>query len=268
MSITSILTKLRVEHSNPVNYYLRAENEEVNFNKLIGSQISLTFSGEIFCLGCGQKTKKSFGQGYCFKCFSTSPENEECVLRPELCQAHLGIARDIEYAKEHCLKDHFVYLASSSEIKVGVTRMSQIPTRWIDQGASYAIKIAQTPNRFLAGQIEVALKNHFTDKTNWRAMLSNKIIIDPQFISSIEKIKAVLSHDLKQFLLENESPLAIQYPVNQYPVKVNSVSFDNLNEIGGILHGIKGQYLLLDGDRVLNIRKHGGYKVILNAKSQ
>jgi len=265
MNVTTVLTKLRVEHTNPVNYYLRTENEEIYLNKFIGTQVSLNYSGEIFCISCGRKTNKSFGQGYCYPCFSTSPENEECVLRPELCQAHLGIARDMEYAKEHCLKDHFVYLAASSEIKVGVTRMSQIPTRWIDQGASSAIKIACTPNRFLAGQIEVSLKKHFTDKTNWRAMLTNKIIVNPNFGSSIEIINSVLEPDLKQFLLKGEFINEIHYPVNQYPEKVNSVSFDNEAQINGVLMGIKGQYLIFDGGRAINIRKHSGYKVSVNA---
>ena len=261
MDATTVLTKLRVEHTNPINYYLKTENEEIHLNKFIGEHISLSYSGEIFCIACGRKTNKSFGQGYCYPCFSTSPENEECVLRPELCQAHLGIARDIDYAREHCLKDHFVYLAASSEIKVGVTRMSQIPTRWIDQGASSAIKIACTPNRFLAGQIEVSLKKHFTDKTNWRAMLTNKIIINPDFRNAIELINSVLDTNLKQYLLHNELVNEIHYPVNQFPLKVNSVSFDNETLIEGLLMGIKGQYLILDQGRVLNIRKHSGYKI-------
>ena len=265
MDTTTILTKLRVEHTNPINYYLKTESEEIFLNKFIGGHISLSYSGEIFCIACGRKTNKSFGQGYCYPCFSTSPENEECVLRPELCQAHLGIARDMDYAREHCLKDHFVYLAASSEIKVGVTRMSQIPTRWIDQGASSAIKIACTPNRFLAGQIEVSLKKHFTDKTNWRSMLTNKIIVNPNFQNAIELIDSVLDPELKQYLLHNEPVNELQYPVNEFPIKVNSVSFDNETLIDGKLMGIKGQYLILDQGRVLNIRKHSGYKVRANS---
>lgn len=67
------------------------------------------------------KKSKSFAQGYCFPCFQRTPETEECVLRPELCKANEGVARDIDFAKEHCLIDHFVFLSYTINIKVRVT---------------------------------------------------------------------------------------------------------------------------------------------------
>ena len=141
-----------------IQYFLPIGENKIFMNELIGRKIEFSFNGQINCIKCGRLTNKSFHQGYCFRCFRTAPETEECVLRPELCRAHEGIARDIEFAKNHCLKDHYVYLALTSGLKVGVTRKTQIPTRWIDQGATEAIIIAQTPNRYLAGVIEVNLK--------------------------------------------------------------------------------------------------------------
>jgi hypothetical protein len=261
MNFTSVLCKMNTNFELPVKYSLRTEQGEIKMNELLGHGLELEYSGEIFCLKCGKKTSKSFGQGYCYPCFITASETEDCVLRPELCKAHLGIARDMEYAKENCLKDHFVYLASSAEIKVGVTRSSQIPARWIDQGASSAVKIACTPNRYIAGLIEVALKKHLPDKTNWRAMLTNKIEINPDFIKVFQKVKSVLSKNLKEFLLSELVIHNIEYPVIRYPEKVNSINLGKQNVLIGKLIGIKGQYLIFDNNNVINVRSHSGYKV-------
>jgi hypothetical protein len=261
METTLLLNKMETTIGNPINYYLIDGDIKVDMNALIGKEIHILFTGEIYCIKCGKKTSKSFGQGYCYPCFMSSPENEDCVLRPELCRAHEGIARDMEYASNHCLKDHFVYLAASSAIKVGVTRMSQIPTRWIDQGASSAIKIACTPNRYTAGLIEVALKKHMPDKTNWRLMLTNRIEENPAYNQNLELVKNVLPENLHQFLLQNEEIIHLKYPVEKYPLKVESVDLLKTPEIIGNIIGIKGQYLLLANGRVLNIRKHAGFKV-------
>jgi hypothetical protein len=261
MNYSSILIKMNSLFDTPVRYSLNTDQGPVNMNDFIGQKIELTYTGEIYCIKCGKRTSKSFGQGYCYPCFIKSPETEECVLRPELCQAHLGIARDMEYAKEHCLQDHFVYLASSSEIKVGVTRISQIPTRWIDQGATMAVKIARTSNRYYAGMIEVALKKHLTDKTNWRAMLTNRIEINPDFDKVIKYIHAVLPDDLKKYLLDKMVINKIEYPVVHYPDKVISVDLDKEISIKEVLIGIKGQYLLFENNKVINVRKYSGYKV-------
>ncbi len=51
--------------------------------------------------------------------------------------------------------------------------------------------------------------------------------------------------------------------MNQYPEKVTSVGFDKHAEIEGCLAGIKGQYLIFDDNRVLNIRKHNGYRITI-----
>ena len=265
MESTILLNKMETVFDSPIRYYMVEEDVKIDMNSFVGKTLSLSFTGQIFCIKCGRKTSKSFGQGYCYPCFVSSPENEECVLRPELCRAHEGIARDMDYAQEHCLKDHFVYLAASSAIKVGVTRMSQIPTRWIDQGASSAMKIAQTPNRYIAGLIEVALKKHLSDKTNWRLMLTNKIEENPAFNECISLVKSVLPDELQKYLLDNEPIVMLQYPVEKYPSKVDSVDLLKTPDLMGTLTGIKGQYLLFADGKVINIRKHAGFKVKLQA---
>ena len=231
-------------------------------NPLIGKNIKLSFDGEIYCISCGDKTKKSFSQGFCYKCFISAPEAAECIIRPELCRAHLGEGRDIEWEKAHHLQEHFVYLAISSGLKVGVTRSTQIPTRWIDQGASRAILLAQVPNRYLAGCIEVALKEHVADKTNWRRMLKNEVA-DADLEEEKSRMEDLLPRDLQDYIADSDEITEINYPVTNYPLKIKSIGFDKEPEITGTLEGIKGQYLYFDFDRVLNIRKHTGYVLTL-----
>jgi len=254
---------MSAELSSPVNYTLVLGTEKILMNPILGKHIKISYLNEINCIRCGRKTSKSFHQGYCYPCFMTAPETDDCILNPELCRAHEGISRDMEWSKNNCLQDHYVYLAISSGLKVGVTRKSQIPTRWIDQGASRAIKIAQTPNRFLAGIIEVDLKKYFADKTNWRNMLVNKIDTETQLIEQKSKARALIKKDLLKYFIDDDTITELNYPVIEYPQKVNSVSFDNNPVIEAILIGIKGQYLIFNDGTVFNVRKHNGYKVEL-----
>ena len=262
--IRSHLLKMDTVLGNPVQYFLHTENGKIKMNELLGKKISLTYLHKINCIKCGRLTKTSFAQGYCYPCFISAPETEECVLRPELCQAHEGLARDMVYAEGHCLIDHFVYLAVSCGLKVGVTRHTQIPQRWIDQGANQAVIIARTPNRYLAGTIEVALKNIISDKTNWRDMLTNK----ESEISDLqeEKRKAInyLHPDFQKYSTEESLVTDINYPVLQFPKKVKSLSLDKTAYFEDVLIGIKGQYLMFETGNVINIRKHSGYLVELH----
>lgn len=258
------IRKMRTELDEPVKYTLPMGEELVDMNSLIGQKIKMNFDGQINCISCGKKTKTSFGQGFCYSCLQTAPEASESILRPELSKSHYGIARDMEWAEKHDLIDHFVYLAVSSEMKVGVTRSHQIPTRWIDQGASYAIKLAKTPNRHIAGIIEVFLKNHFTDKTNWRAMLKNEVLKDFDLAAEKQKVMDLLPGELKKYVDPADEVTHINYPVEKYPTTIKSLSFDKLPEIEGELAGIKGQYLILEDNRVLNMRKHNGYYLSLS----
>jgi hypothetical protein len=234
-------------------------SNEIVLNDLIGHEISMNFTGQINCISCGKQTKTSFSQGFCYNCLQTAPEASESVIRPELSKAHLGIARDLEWAIKHDLIDHFVYLALSSDVKVGVTRHHQIPTRWIDQGASAAIKLACAPNRHIAGVIEVFLKKYYTDKTEWREMLKNEINTTADLVAEKEKALKLLTSELRKYADPDNTITRIDYPVIQFPQKINSLSFDRQPTITGKLSGIKGQYLIFDDGSVLNMRKHNGY---------
>lgn len=264
-----LITKMSVqlEADDLVNYKLPLLDKatgkllSISMNPLIGNYISMTFNGTIFCKSCGGKTKKSFMGGFCYKCFNNAPEAAPCIIRPELCQAHEGKGRDIEWEKCNHNQPHFVYLAATDVIKVGVTRATQIPTRWIDQGASSAIRLAETPNRYLAGMIEVALKDLFTDKTNWRKMLRNEIDTEIDLESAKWELEEQLPEDISQYFSEDDEIITIHYPVTQFPDKVKSIGFDKQPIIEGTLVGVKGQYLLLDNDRVINMRKHTGYEI-------
>lgn len=253
------ILKMRTELASPVKYTLPIGENLVDMNKLIGKEIKMSFAGQINCISCGKRTKTSFSQGFCYNCLQTAPEASESIIRPELSKSQFGIARDMEWAKKHDLVNHFVYLAVSNEVKVGVTRNHQIPTRWIDQGASYAIKLATTPNRHISGVIEVFMKKHYTDKTNWRAMLKNEVAKDVDLVQEKQKATKLLPAELQKYLEPNNEVTTIEYPVEQFPTKIISLGFDKLPKIDGLLLGIKGQYFIFNDNRVLNIRKHNGY---------
>ena len=255
------LIKMKTDLMDKVNYHLTLGDETIHLNDYLGRRLEFEFTGVIQCIRCGRVTKKSFAQGYCYPCFVSAPETSECVLRPELCQAHEGVSRDMKWSEEHCLQDHIVYLAVASGLKVGVTRSSQVPTRWIDQGAWKAIPLARTPNRYIAGLIEVSLKAHMNDKTNWRRMLTNRMDTGIDLLLGKSNACGLLTNGLAEYIIPDDEITEISYPVLSYPEKVYSVSFDKVPKIEGILQGIRGQYLMLDGGRVLNIRKHNGYIV-------
>ena len=257
------LLKMITELKAPVKYTLNLDDHQIEMNDQIGKTLSIHHTGNIHCINCGRKTKKSFFQGYCYPCYISLPQTDPSVIHPEKNQAHLGISRDMEWAKTHDLIDHFVYLALSGGLKVGVTRHTQVPTRWIDQGARSAVKLARTPHRNLAGQVEVALKKHLNDKTNWRAMLTNKTEGEPDLAEARSKALELLPDDLKQYVEKDNAITKIQYPVETYPIKVKSVNLDKDPDFTGKLVGIRGQYLIFDEGKVMNIRKYNGYEVEL-----
>lgn len=259
------LSKMGTELYENVRYTVILSENKICLNDHLNKPVQIDYLGEINCIKCGKKTSKSFSQGFCYPCFLSAPETEDCVLRPELCRAHEGIARDLEFAQTHCLIDHFVYLSRTNAIKVGVTRNTQIPTRWIDQGAVEAIKIAKTPNRYLAGLIEVSLKNHLPDKTNWRNMLTGKITDGRPLTEVKTQVYDLLDKNLQEYFYPDDSITYIDYPITSTPIKVNSLDFEKNPQIKGTLTGIKGQYLIFDNLNVINIRKFGGYKVKFSA---
>jgi len=255
------LKKFDTVYQNPVLYQINGENFKIAVNDFIGKKIKISYLHEINCVVCGRKTLKSFAQGYCYPCFISAPEASECVLNPEKCEAHVGISRDLKWSETYCLSEHVVYLAVSNHVKVGVTRAAQVPVRWIDQGASFAVKIAQTPNRYLAGCIEVDLKKNFSDKTNWQKMLKNEIDYSIDLLAEKEKAYNYADDLYKDYFTDDDTITEINYPVLKYPAKVKSIDLEKEGFIDDTLVGIKGQYLIFESERVINVRKYSGYKV-------
>ena len=262
--ITTNLSKMLAKLGDEVQYYLPYDGGFVHMNELIGKEIDLVFEGIINCMICGKKTKKSFGNGACYSCFMNAPESSPCIINPELCEAHLGKGRDVAWENAHHNQAHVVYLAKSSAIKVGVTRATQVPTRWIDQGASEAIIIAEVPYRQLAGAIEVQLKDHFTDKTNWQRMLKNEVSTLDLIEMKDEVLNHYLDEEYHEFISDNDEIISINFPVLSYPEKVKSTKLDKEPIIESVLQGIKGQYLYFEDGKVMNIRSHSGYLITLS----
>lgn len=261
MQYSGVLKKMMTENVSPVQYYLDMGSDFLNMNQLLNKTIEISFH-KYQCLSCGEN-KKIFRQGYCYDCFYKMPQTGDWIMKPELSKAHLNIEdRDLAYEKEMQLKPHIVYLANSSNVKVGVTRKSQIPTRWIDQGAHEAIEIVEVPNRYLAGITEVALKEFVSDKTNWRKMLTNSIV-DLNLKEEREKLAQHIPQEAKQYYIENNKETEIEFPVEQYPTKIKSLNLDKTANYKGTLKGIKGQYLIFEDGTVFNVRNWEGYVVDL-----
>lgn len=263
MKYEGVLTKMQTELGNPIHYYLVFDTSFLNLNQVLGKTITITQIGSQ-CLNCG-KNKKIFRQGFCYDCFYSSPAVGDWIMRPELSSAHLGIAnRDLDYESKVQLQPHIVYLALSSEVKVGVTRKTQVPTRWIDQGAEQAIPIIEVPNRYLAGITEVALKSHFSDKTNWRKMLTNDILV-ANLIEHRNKVKDWLPEEVRDYFIADQIELQeLHYPVLHYPSKINSLSLEKTPSFTGKLIGIKGQYLIFEDGTVFNVRGSEGAVVSID----
>lgn len=265
MQYQVVLKKMITELDEEVQYYLDTENNFLNLNQLLDKELEISFEG-YQCLCCG-KEKKIFRQGFCYECFYESAQVGDWIMKPELSTAHKGIEdRDLAYEKKVQLQPHVVYLALSSNVKVGVTRKTQVPTRWIDQGASKAIEIVEVPNRYLAGITEVALKDYVSDKTSWQKMLKNEIV-DADLIEEREKLKTFIPEEAKNYFLENNGKITeITYPVLTFPKKIKSLNLEKSHVYSGKLKGIKGQYLIFEDGTVFNVRNSEGYKVFITIK--
>lgn len=267
MLYQGVLQKMRTQVSSPIRYELVIGGMILPLNDYLGKNINLNYTGRIFCLNCGQKTSKSFNQGYCFKCFRSSASADMCIMKPETCHYHLGTCREPEWGETHCFMPHIVYLANSSGVKVGITRKTQVPTRWLDQGAMQALPIFEVSNRRLAGLIEVTLAQYIPDKTQWQRLLKNDAeTLDLAFVKDEvltlckKELLALANQFPQQMHVLNNQSYDFSFPVLQYPNKVKALNLDNQAQISGVLQGIKGQYLILDTG-VINIRKFGGYEV-------
>lgn len=274
MKTSGHIRKMKTVLDDVVQYHLPLDDQCVALNQHIGKKITLTHNGNIHCINCGRKTNKSFSQGYCFPCMRSLARCDSCIIKPELCHYHKGTCREPKWGEENCMHHHIVYLANTSGIKVGITRGSQVPTRWMDQGAVAALPIFKVSNRLLSGKVEVLLKQNIADKTNWRTMLKGNIepvdllkFRDQEMTTWMEQLNPVIKQEGQQSVLAcaEQQATIINYPVNKYPEKVTSFNFDKTPKVSGQLNGIKGQYLILDGG-VINMRKFAGYEIDLEVK--
>ena len=273
ISVSGHLAKMQVELDQQVQYFLPLDDHREPLNVLLGKQIRLEYLGDIHCIHCGRRSKKSFSQGYCYPCFTKLPQCDTCIMSPEKCHYEQGTCRDPSWGEEFCFTDHYVYLANSSGVKVGITRGSQIPTRWIDQGATQAMPIFRVKSRYQAGLIEDCLREHVADRTHWQKMLKgNSDAVDLEEIrdSIIAQSESGLSAIEQKFgllaiqRLYHQQIVDINFPVLEFPEKVKSLNFDKQPIVEGVLQGIKGQYLILDTG-VINIRKFTAYNVQFSA---
>ncbi len=259
--------------AGPVQYSLPLDNCRVPLNELLGQSLQIEFAGAIHCTNCGRASKKSFNQGHCYPCFRKLASCDVCIMSPEKCHFEQGTCREPEWGEQFCMTDHFVYLANSSGVKVGITRGTQIPTRWIDQGATQALPIMRVATRYQSGLVEDILRQHVADKTNWRAMLKGNAeavnlagIRDELFELCTRELDELSTQFGVQAIrrLDDVETVEIEYPVIEFPIKVSSFNFDKTPLIEGTLMGIKGQYLILDTG-VINIRKFTAYQVELRS---
>lgn len=261
MNYQGVLKKMLTENAKEIQYYLDMNTDFINMNQLLNKEITINFIS-YECLNCHSE-KQIYRQGFCKSCFFDMPNAGDWIMRPELSKAHLGIEdRDLAYEKAVQLKPHIVYLANSSNVKVGVTRKTQVPTRWIDQGAHEAIEIVEVPNRYLAGITEVALKNHVADKTNWRKMLKNDVD-DVSLLEWREKLKEFIPEEAKEYFIDTNSETNLNFPVIKYPEKPKSLNLQKTSSYKGKLVGIKGQYLIFEDETVFNVRSNEGLVVHL-----
>lgn len=267
-----ILSKLRSQHDSPVQYELVLDDATLPLNNFIDQTVEFTYTGKIVCTHCGRQTKKSYSQGHCFPCARKLASCDICIMRPELCHYHEGTCREPDWGQAHCVKPHWVYLANASGLKVGITRKTNVPFRWIDQGAIQALPILEVSTRYQSGLIETRLSQHVSDKTNWRVMLRDDVVeMDLQehkaallaiIQDEIETIKDRFGDDSIAVL--NEAMTQVQYPIEAYPSKIVSINLEKTPKVRAKLLGIKGQYCLFDVG-VMNIRKYTGYEMVFSS---
>lgn len=263
---TGSVSKLRTVLDAPVSYQLPIGESQLPLNECLGKTLRIESLGVIHCSHCGRRTKKSYSQGYCYPCMLKLACCDTCIMSPERCHFHLGTCREPAWGERFCMTDHVVYLANSSGLKVGITRASQVPTRWIDQGASQALPIMRVATRLQSGLVEDLLRQQVGDKTNWRALLKG----EPEpvdMLAARDRLLAGAAQGVmalqKQYGLQAIQPVLaevteIRYPVLEYSAKPQSANLDKDPVLEGTLLGIKGQYLMLDTG-VINIRKYTAY---------
>ena len=279
MSLSSLVgpvAKMKTSLVDDLAMYSMPIGDELReINALIGSTVRMEFRQQINCVHCGRLTKKSFNQGYCYPCFQRLAQCDSCIVSPEKCHYFEGTCREPEWGESHCLIDHIVYLANSSGVKVGITRGTQVPTRWIDQGAVAALPIFRVSNRLQSGLVETLFKAHVADKTSWQAMLKGAPS-EVDLAARRDELSALCQPGIaelqERYGIQAIQPITdipvqhIRFPVETYPLKVKSFNLDKDPLVEGTLMGIKGQYLIFDTG-VINIRKYAGYHIELSSES-
>ena len=266
--VEGALVKMPAALAEPIRYTFQVGEHALPVNELLGKRLRIEFTGEIRCTACDRLTKKSFNQGYCYPCFRKLAACDTCIMSPEKCHYHQGTCREPAWGEAHCMVPHVVYLANSSGLKVGITRRSQVPTRWIDQGAVDALPLLEVATRRLAGLVEDACRAHVSDRTNWRTMLKGEApaldlaaerdTLLAAIAPALLELKTEFGEDcLWQPTLTGEQ---LSYPVAAWPKKISTHNLDKVAVAEGVLEGVKGQYLMLDTG-VINIRKYTAYRV-------
>lgn len=241
---------------------------QVSVNEWVGKELRIHFTGNIHCIATGKKIRKTFGEGLSYDAWLKSPLGNPAIIHPELSRIHEGIAlRDFEWEERHHNQPHYVYLSFTSGVKVGVTRATNLVSRWIDQGASEGIILAQTPYRQLAGLIEVNLKSYFADKTSWQAMLKGEVNENKPLRQHKEEALQLMDDAYIDFISDDDTVTQIHYPLLMAPIKPKSIKLEQDSVVEKRLVGIKGQYLIFEDNHVLNIRAHAGYEVSLDIKN-
>ncbi len=256
--------KVSLDQQNRAQYSLNLSDQSISLNDCVGKKLRLEHTGNIYCIHSGQKIKKSYQQGYSYEATLKLAACDLCIVKPELCHYHMGTCREPLWAQKHCFQPHYLYLAITSSVKIGLTRSEQIPTRWIDQGAQQAILLAKVSSRRAAGLIEVQLAKEVSDKTNWTKMLKGEIDGEYDLTQLRDKFQEKHAELFEKFSAEmiTEPLQNIVYPGEYQLAKVSSYNFDKDCLIEDTLLGIKGQYLIFE-QGVINIRKFQGYQVCL-----
>lgn len=268
---SGVVRKMKTRLDTPVGYTMLLGEQEIELNGYLGREVQLEYHGVINCIHCARKTSKSFNQGYCYPCFQRLAQCDSCIVSPQKCHHAAGTCREPDWGLQHCMIPHIVYLANTSGLKVGITRESQVPTRWMDQGATQALPVFRVATRLHSGLVETLYKTHVADRTNWQAMLKSggdacelqqaRQELLAQFAPQLDELRQQYGlQAITELPAENE--VRIDYPVLEYPSKVNAFNLDKTPTIGGTLLGIKAQYLIFDKG-VINMRKYGGYQVSL-----
>lgn len=257
------LQKLRIEPGlaphEPARYWLRAGNEELALGAAFGCGVEISYLHTITCTHCGDATRRSYGGGYCYRCFAELARCDLCVVSPDRCHFAVGTCREPDWGQRFCMRGHVVYLANSSGPKVGLTAAGNELGRWLDQGATQGLVILTTATRADAGHAEVALAQRLADRTDWRALVSRDA--PPADLPALrDQLRSAAPALPSSASWCTAAVHELCFPVRRYPRRPTLLRLLERPVVRGNLLGAKGQYLLFDHG-VFNVRHHTAYHV-------